>query len=295
MIRKILNFIFKIILLFICYYFLVIDNNTSFSSNLKLILLITSFILFVICLFLSLTKLKTITRLLSVIDIIFTLFIICYVLLDKSGLLKTFTSVNALKEYILSTGSGGILIYILIQAGQVIFLPIPAAIICIAGSLIYGPFLGGLYCSIGVLVGSCLSFIMGKTFGIRIVNWIVGKENTLKYTNIIKKRGGFFLCLAFLLPMFPDDILCLIAGITNMRFRTFFISALITRPIGVLAMSYFGGGYLIPFSGWGLYVWGIILIVSIIAVVLIYKYQELMQEYIMRKVFRKKFNTSHNI
>lgn len=290
MIRKLLNFTFKLILLFTSYYFLGFDNNTSFSQIIKLVLLILSFILFVACIFVSPSKYSLVSRLLSVIYTIYIIVIVGYIILDKLNILKNLTSVTSLKEYILYTGSSGVLTYILIQAGQVVFLPIPAAIICIVGSLIYGPLLGGIYCSIGVLLGSCISFAIGKTFGIRIVNWIVGKENTKKYTDIIKKRGGFFLCLAFLLPMFPDDILCLIAGITNIKFKTFFICALITRPIGVLAMSFFGGGYLIPFSGWGLYVWGVILIGSIFAVVLIYKYQEVMQDYIMCKIFKNKIN-----
>jgi len=150
--------------------------------------------------------------------------------------------------------------------------------------------LGGLFCSIGVLVGSYISFIIGKLFGYRLVSWIVGKSKANKYADIIRKRGGFFLCLAFLLPMFPDDILCLISGITNMKFKTFFIATLITRPIGVFVMSYFGSGNIIPFNGWGIYVWSAILVVAIILVIFIYKYQEKMQTYIMRKVFRKSIN-----
>ena len=182
--------------------------------------------------------------------------------------MDTIPSVDGLKKFILSTKEKGVYVYILIQAAQVIILPIPAAIICIVGSLIYGPFLGGLYCSIGVLVGSFISFILGKTFGYRIVAWIAGKENTDKYSEIIRKRGGFFLFLAFLLPMFPDDILCLIAGITNMKFKTFAWITIITRPIGVICMSYFGGGHIIPFSGWGLYVWSILLVIIVGAAVI---------------------------
>ena len=125
-------------------------------------------------------------------------------------------------------------------------------------------------------------------FGHNIVEWIVGKDNCDKYSDIIRKRGSFFLVLAFLLPMFPDDILCLIAGITNMTFKNFLLITVITRPIGVICMSYFGSGYLIPFTGWGVYVWFGVLIVSIILIYVIYRYQNQMQNYIMKKVFKKK-------
>ena len=52
-------------------------------------------------------------------------------------------------------------------------------------------------------------------------------------------------------------------------------------------MSYFGSGQLIPFTGWGIYVWLVILVIAVALVFVIYKYQEPMQEYILKKVFRK--------
>ena len=204
------------------------------------------------------------------------------------------SSVNSLKDYILSTEEKGVLIYILIQLLQVIFLPIPASVICIVGSIIYGPIVGGLYCCIGVLLGSYISFFIGKVFGYRIVSWIVGKDNVDKYASIIRTRGVFFLGLAFLLPMFPDDILCFIAGITNLSVKKFFWITLVTRPIGVICMAYFGGGHIIPFSGWGIYAWIGILIVVVALMTIIFKWQEQIQNCILNKVFKKKTKIKNN-
>ena len=119
------------------------------------------------------------------------------------------------------------------------------------------------------------------------MSWIVGKDNADKYSQIIRNRGGFFLALAFLLPMFPDDILCLIAGISNMSFKKFFTITLITRPIGVICMAYFGSGKLIPFTGWGMYAWIGILVVAVALVYIIYRWQDPMQTWILNKVFKK--------
>ena len=96
------------------------------------------------------------------------------------------------------------------------------------------------------------------------------------------------MAVAFLLPMFPDDILCLIAGITNMKFKTFAIVTAITRPIGVICMSYFGSGYIIPFTGWGIYVWVALLVVVVITVFLTYRYQERMQNFVLNKLFKRR-------
>lgn len=291
MTKKIILFIINSIVLTLLFLALTLFDVSSLSNFWKFFLLIVINIIYYLSIILKWFKKYKTSKFLYVIYMLSSILVIGYCILSKYGILETISTVDGLKNYILSTKEKGIYIYIIIQALQVVILPIPAAIICIVGSLIYGPFLGGLYCSLGILIGSFISFFIGKTFGYKIVAWIAGKENTDKYSVIIRKRGGFFLGLAFLLPMFPDDILCLIAGITNMKFKTFAWVTVITRPIGVICMSYFGGGHIIPFAGWGLYVWAVLLVIIVAIVVLIYKYQDQLQEFILSKiVFRKKRN-----
>lgn len=217
-------------------------------------------------------------------NVIILAFTLLYVTLYNFKILHIFSSVELFKQFILSTKEKGVYVYILIQVLQVVFVPIPAAVIAIVGSIIYGPVFGAIYCTIGILIGSYISYAIGKTFGYRMVSWVVGSENALKYSNILAKRGGFFLCIAFLLPLFPDDILCLVAGISTMKFSTFFIVTTITRPIGVIFMCLFGSGQIIPYSGWGLVVWGIIIISAISLVLVMYKYQEKVQNWILGKL-----------
>ncbi len=216
------------------------------------------------------------------------LFLFAYHILYTKNMLYVFSSVQNFKNFILSTGTMGILIYIFIQMGQIIFLPIPASIIAVAGAVIYGPLLGAIYCTVGVLLGSYLSFFIGRTLGYRLVCWVVGRENAEKYANLLNNNGKVFLGLAFLLPMFPDDILCLISGITSMKFRYFFVITTIFRPIGVFCMCFFGSGSVIPFSGWGIPLWIVIAIVMAICVILTYKYQSKMEEWVIKKLVRRK-------
>jgi len=287
MIKNIISYLFNIIILILAQIGIFFCPISTINNLFKIII---SFSIIVVYLLTYIFKWFKFNRLFKVTYIIFMLsciLSIIYSLLFKLGIIETFSSVHALKDYIPSTKEKGVIVYILIQCSQVIFMPIPAAIICVVGTMIYGPLLCGIYCSIGILLGSFISFIIGKTFGYKIVAWIVGKENTDKYSTLIRKRGSFFLIIAFLLPMFPDDILCLIAGITKMKFKTFFWITLITRPIGVICMSFFSSGSLIPFSGWGIYAWIFILIIAIITTILIYKYQDRMQKYLIKKLLKK--------
>lgn len=285
--KKIILLIINSLLLFSLFYTLTF-LNVSINNCLKVILLIMGFILFGFNLLFNYINKVKLSRLFYLLFLLYVIIIEGYLILLKLGIFNLFSSVTNLKNYILSTKGLGVVVYILLQTAQVVFLPIPAAIICVVGSLVYGPFLGSIYCTIGILIGSYISYFIGKVFGHKIVSWIVGKENVNKYSEIIRKRGKAFLGLAFLLPMFPDDILCLIAGITDMAFSSFFWITFVTRPIGVICMSYFGSGSLIPFSGWGVYAWCAILVLALTVVIVVSKYQEKMQNFILKKILRKK-------
>ena len=47
--------------------------------------------------------------------------------------------------------------------------------------------------------------------------------------------------MAFLFPFFPDDVLCLLAGLTKISFRRFLLLVAVARPWGLLAACAVGG------------------------------------------------------
>ena len=278
--------ILPLILLFCC-------NLTNLNDDyfvFKILIVLTSFLFsFLSIIFHNLKKIS-LSRLLFVLNIILLIIYFVWHMFNKYNMLHIFSSISSFKEFILSTKEKGMMVYIFIQFIQVLSVPIPSMIITLTGVAIYGPLLGSLLCTTGVLLGSYCSFFIGKIFGFKIVSWVAGYDKAVKYANIINDRGKFFLIIAFLLPLFPDDILCLIAGITTMKFKHFFWIALITRPIGVVCMSFFGGGYIIPFTGWGLFVWPLILIVVVFLVYYSTKYQPQMEKWILNKINKLNIN-----
>ncbi len=216
--------------------------------------------------------------------IVVLVYYICYI----NDWLKYFEDTETIKNIILSSGGWGIVIFFLIQFFQVIFAPIPAMATTLVGVAIYGPLVGSLISVAGVLLGSFFAFFLGRIFGRKVVVWIAGEEQTKKYCDLLNDKGKFLLVLMFLFPVFPDDLLCLVAGITSMSFRFFFFASLITRPIGIFVTAYVGSGQLIPYSGWGLYVWPILIVLLVVAFILTWKYQDKIEKYLIQKFTSKK-------
>ena len=76
-----------------------------------------------------------------------------------------------------------------------------------------------------------------------------------KYAALLGKKGKAPFVMMMFLPFFPDDLICITAGMTDMGFRFFAISVAIARTAYIFIVSFLGSGEIIPFRGWGIAVW----------------------------------------
>ncbi len=229
-----------------------------FYSAPKILLLITVLIFLLLTIILAGINRNTheaIYKTCILLSVFATIILAMYVTLDKLGILNSFTDFNAIISFIRQTKHWGIIVYIFIVIFQVIALPIPSALIALIGTALYNPTYAFIFMTIGTIVGSVITFALGKIFGKRLVNWIAGEERATKYADMLSTKGRFIFIIAMLFPFFPDDLICLIAGITNMSYLYFTVTITLTRPLMIAFICYFGSGSVIPFSGWGIPVW----------------------------------------
>ena len=229
-----------------------------------------------------------------------TVFLIASVLaalyiLKISGFLDKIDSVEDLRSYISSYGSYAALAFILIQFLQVVVLPIPAFITVGAGVLLFGPLYGAIYSCTGIILGSLVAFFIGRLFGVKVARWLVGQENLEKGLKTIKGKDKIVLTFMFLFPFFPDDILCFVAGITTVSPLFFVIMIFITRIISVFASSYSMNNSIIPYdTWWGILLWIIFFIITILLTVLIYKKGDKIEKQFSNFLGKKKNKKSTN-
>lgn len=207
-------------------------------------------------------------------------FVILYFVL---GLNRYFADTAFIKERIESYGNFGKFIYVLINFLQTTIIPVTNIPTIFAGTYIYGPLEAANLAIIGVLAGSVISFYIGRIFGTKLLVWILGESRLNRYLEMMKGREKVVFFLTMLLPGFPDDIICMIAGITPMRLRFFSLTLLITRTIPIYLTAY--GASLIPLNT----VWGWIIWISIY-VIIFYIGQKILRNWddILTKFKKKK-------
>lgn len=199
--------------------------------------------------------------------------LIGYIVAAKYGWLELFGDRAAMQDFISRYDGYAIAVFIAVQFLQVTVLPLPSTITTLAGIAIFGVWKTVLYSSVGIIAGSMFAFFLGRTFGVKLIVWICGAKMFSKYRRFSEGRDVLLLYAMFLLPFFPDDLLCLIAGLGTMSYRSFFVMMLITRPLGALWVAgVFKSAVSIPFSGWGIIVWAVIFIATATIFLLLYKY-----------------------
>ena len=221
--------------------------------------------------------------------LIFSLLIIGILVLAIFLLLKHFGLTDLTREqiqaYIQSKGVIAPLIFILISFAQVTLIPIPGTITILAGIYLFGAWESFIYSYIGTLLGALVSFALGRLIGKPYVNWVTcGKEKTEQLMKKLDGRENVFLFFAFLLPLFPDDILCAVAGALPVKWFTFTVMQVITRATSILGIMLFMSGEVIPYHGWGIVVLIILALICVLAFVLSIIYSKQINQFFIKIV-----------
>ena len=119
-----------------------------------------------------------------------------------------FSSQESMEQFLRKTGTLAPLCFLFLQTVQVVIPVVPGGVSCIIGVAIFGPVNGFFLNYVGMVTGSVISFL-----------------------------------LALILPGMPDDLLCLIAGLTSISFKKYLVFTLLGRPFSLFACSL--GGLLV--------------------------------------------------
>ncbi|MFT4868585.1 MAG: putative membrane protein YdjX (TVP38/TMEM64 family) [Colwellia polaris] len=149
-------------------------------------------------------------------------------------------NVEAMRDFIQSFGVFAPLVLIFLQVSQVIVAPIPGPVVGAAAGYAFGVFWGTIYGFIGLAIGSSLAILFAKRYGRPFVEDIVADETMDKFDYLAEEHGFLPFFLLFLLPGFPDDAICFIAGLTDIDTKKLLLMASFGRVPGLLSLTVFG-------------------------------------------------------
>ncbi|MFK4567603.1 TVP38/TMEM64 family protein [Enterococcus sp. UD-01] len=152
-----------------------------------------------------------------------------------------FHSVATLQTFIKQFGEYAIFIFIFLQFVQVIIPILPGGISTVVGMLMFGSFLGLLYSYIGLILGEIVVYWLARYYGRPFVRLILTKKRYLQFEKMVDRpKAGIKKLLLFtlLIPFAPDDLVCLVAGLTDFPFKEYMNILLIFKFWSVATYGY---------------------------------------------------------
>ena len=202
--------------------------------------------------------------------------------LYATGFFEAAGSQEKLGEYIARCAPWSHLAYFGIQLVSVVVAPIPSNLTAAAGAYLFGLWPSFLLTWGAVALGSAIVFGLARALGQQFAGQFVSEKLSGKYLDVIRRKRDVFLALASLFPFFPDDILCILAGLTDISFKRFFLLAAIFRPWGLLAACMVGSATVsIPWWGMAL-LGGLGLAVFLLAM----KYGDRLEDAVLKRLER---------
>lgn len=165
-------------------------------------------------------------------------------LLWRTGFFASLGSLEEMRTYIGRFAPFSHLFYFLVQLLSVVAAPIPSNVTALAGALLFGMWPAFLLTWLAVAAGSVLVFWLARVLGQPFAERLVSRSVADKYLELIRRKRDIFLILVFLFPFFPDDLICILAGLTDIPLRRFVVIVLLTRPWGLLVSCALGGSAL---------------------------------------------------
>lgn len=153
---------------------------------------------------------------------------------------RYFLSPTRLRLFIASFGPFAAVIFVIVQALQVVLAPVPGEVTGFVGGFLFGNVIGCALSTLGLTIGSVMAFGIARIFGLKLVEKVVKKEYITKFNDFVTHKGLFISYILFLIPGFPKDSLCYLLGLTHMKFIDFFVMNLIGRLPGTVMLTFQG-------------------------------------------------------
>lgn len=156
---------------------------------------------------------------------------------------------------------------------------------------LFGTIAGLVLSILGCFLSSLVMFLVGRFGGVKLVDWLIGKENREKVQDNVSDRATVLVPVMLACPFFPDDAVVMCCGLTKMKFWYFAPMCLITRSIGITATALLGNdatlNYIKGALGDNVVLW--IMLANLIAfdIWAIWKFSGIVEKWIQRRRNKK--------
>jgi len=151
-----------------------------------------------------------------------------------------FTDPQKVRAVIESAGAWGPIVLVLLHMIQNVFFFIPGPFISIVGGYTFGVFWGSVYNIIGTMTGSCILFFLARKLGREYAEKRAGKNRAAHFNKLFAKYEKVAIFYSRVMPIFSGPIVTMLASLTRISFKNFFVYSLLGFIPRIFIMNLYG-------------------------------------------------------
>jgi uncharacterized membrane protein YdjX (TVP38/TMEM64 family) len=153
--------------------------------------------------------------------------------------LHVITDQKAVSAYLQGFGALGPTVLFLLLVAQVFIAVIPGHALMVTAGYVYGP-LGLCVVITSTIIGSQAAFLIARRFGRDLIYKVTSSKVIERWDGIAKHQGILFYFFSFVLPVFPSDLMCYVAGLSTISTRRFLIANILGRTCCAVFVTLIG-------------------------------------------------------
>ena len=122
-------------------------------------------------------------------------------------------------------------------------LPVPQTVVITALGIIYGPVLGGLLGSVGLITGGLLGYILMRTSARRILLHFIRPQSLKKMEILFEHAGPWAIVLTRSLSYSIPEVMVFLAGLAGMGIGEFTVALIVGSVPIAFAFAAIGAGW----------------------------------------------------
>ena len=153
--------------------------------------------------------------------------------------LRVITDQQAVSAYLQGYGSLGPIVLFILLVAQVFVAVIPGHALMVTAGYVYGT-VGLCVVIASTIVGSQIAFLIARRYGRGFIYKVASPEIIERWDGIARHQGILFYFFSFVLPIFPSDLMCYVAGLSTISARRFFIANILGRTCCAVFVTLIG-------------------------------------------------------
>ncbi|MCB8922355.1 MAG: TVP38/TMEM64 family protein [Ardenticatenaceae bacterium] len=196
-------------------------------------------------------KRSPVKRLLQATAVLISIALLWWLREPLIAILQVVRDREAVAAYLQQFGLLAPLLLSIVLVLQVIVAAIPGHALMIGGGYVYNFAFAFSISLAATVLGSQLAFLLARWAGRPLVERLAPVNLLNKWYDMSAQKGMLFFMFAFMLPIFPSDVMNYVAGLSSLSPRRFFIANLLGRFPGVMLMTAIGAyGFQLSLGVW---------------------------------------------